>query len=41
MFTQIQKDVEKTAKETGHNYKYLKCLKDSFEFLEEHHKKLL
>jgi dynein heavy chain len=34
MFTQIQKDVEKAAKETDHNYKYLKCLKDSFEFLE-------
>ena len=34
MFTQIQKDVEKAAKETDHNYKYLKCLQDSFEFLE-------
>ena len=34
MFTQIQKDVEKAAKEADHNYKYLKCLKDSFEFLE-------
>ena len=34
MFTQIQKDVEKAARETDHNYKYLKCLEDSFEFLE-------
>ena len=34
MFTNIQKDVEKAAKESDHNYKYLKCLEDSFEFLE-------
>ena len=35
MFTQIQKEVEKALQKTDPNYKYLKCLKDSFEFSEE------
>ena len=34
MFTEIQKDVEKAAKESDHNYKYLRCLEDSFTFLD-------
>ena len=29
MFTQIKIDIEKATKETDHNHKYLKCLKDS------------
>ena len=34
MFTEIQKDVEKAARESDHNYKYLRCLEDSFTFLD-------
>ena len=34
MFTEIQKDVEQAAKESDHNYKYLRCLEDSFTFLD-------
>ena len=34
MFTEIQKDVERAAKESDHNYKYLRCLEDSFTFLD-------
>ena len=34
MFTETQKDDEQAAKESDHNYKYLRCLEDSFTFLD-------
>ena len=34
MFNEIKKDVVEKANETYHNYKYLQCLKDSFDNLE-------
>ena len=37
MFTPIQKDVEKVCKRGGQQFKYLKCLKDSFEFVPKFH----